>query len=68
MLYEVITRRDVAELDRKGAAETTAGLAILHFAQLHPGQLRQQRPRLRFHAELAQPRAAVVIGHHAREA
>ena len=56
-------RRYVAELDREGSTKAAARLAIGHFGELHAGHLLEQRARLLLDAHLAQPGAAVVIGH-----
>ncbi len=60
-------RGDVAVLDREGAAEAAAGLAFLHLDELESFHLGEELARLRFHAQLAQPRARIVVGHRALE-
>jgi len=61
------TRRYLAEFDRKRAAEAAARFAFGHFLERKAGNPGEQRARLRLCAHLAQPRAAVVIGHAAFE-
>ena len=60
-------RGDVAVLDRERAAETAAGLALLHLDELEASHLGEELPRLRLHAQLAQARARIVVGHGAVE-
>ena len=55
-------RRNLAELDRKRAAETAARLALGHLIELQPADLGEQRARLRLDVHFAQSGAAVVIG------
>ncbi len=52
---------NLAELHRERAAETAAGFRLLHFLQLEARHFRQQRARLRLHAQFAQPGAGIVI-------
>lgn len=54
-------RRDVAVLDRKGAAKAAALAAVLHLGDLDAG-LAQQFARLLLHPQLAQAAAGIVVG------
>jgi hypothetical protein len=55
-------RRDLAELDREGAAETAALLAAVHLLEFDALHLRQQGTRLLLDAHAAQAAAGVVVG------
>ena len=59
---------DVGVLDRERAAEAAAYLAVGHLDEFEAGDLGEQRARLALDVELAQARAAVVIGRAARRA
>ena len=56
-------RRDVTVLDRKRAAESAALFAFIHLAQFRALDLRQQRARLLFDAEFAQPSAGIMVSY-----
>ncbi len=53
--------RDRRVLDAERAAEAAAHVVAFEGLQLEPGDGAEQRARLVVHAELAQPRAAVVV-------
>ena len=59
---------DVGKLHREQPAETAAGLGARHLDQLQSRHGGEQAARLLLDLQLAQARAAVMVGHAAREA
>jgi hypothetical protein len=54
---------DLGILDAERSAKPAADVSVLHFGQGQVGNGCEQPARLRLHAEFAQTRAGIVIGH-----